>query len=506
MSDNTRIAKNTLFLYFRSFLMMAVNLYASRIILQALGVSDYGLYGAVGSIVAMFTIINGVLAAGSSRFLTFELGRGNYEELKKTFSASFALHVVMALLLLIMFETIGLWFVNYKMKIPEGREFAANIVYQLSVLTCMFSLTQVPYRASIIAHEHMAIYAYVGLAEALFKLVLVFLLLYIPFVDNLVAYAIIVAFWSIVLQIFYRFYCYKHFPESHLVICRDKSIYKGMLSYSLWDMVGQFCSTGNTQGLNILINLFFGVTINATRAVAYQVESVLTQFSSNFMTAVNPQIVKSYANNDVNRFFYLIYESGKYSFFLLFIVSLPILLETDYILSIWLVKVPEQTVLFLRLIIIHTLLRVFVKPVINGVHATGNVKTLNLTSGLYSALTFLPAIYCLYKLGLPAWSCFYVQYFSGAVCTLLEVRALYKNIRFNVVDFFVKVYACAISIALIASIPSSIILLFLDEGLFRLIAVCITSIVSSVFCVLFLGMSKHQRINILYHVTKKMIR
>lgn len=305
-SEDKRIAKNTIFLYMRSFLMMAINLYASRVILQALGVEDYGLYGVVGSIVAIFSIINGVLAAGTSRFLTFELGKGNTELLRKTFSASFVMHVGMACIIFLLLETIGLWFVNYQMNIPEGREFAANIVYQLSILTCIFSLTQVPYSACIIAHERMAVYAYVGLVEALFKLVLVLCLLYFPFSDNLISYAIILAIWSIGLQVFYRFYCYKRFSESHLMLCREKAIYKGMLSYSLWDLLGQICGTGMNQGLNLLINVFFGVSINAARAVAYQVENVLTQFSGNFMTAVNPQIVKCYAKKDLQRFFELI--------------------------------------------------------------------------------------------------------------------------------------------------------------------------------------------------------
>lgn len=505
-TDNRRIAKNTIFLYLRSFLMMAINLYASRVILQALGVDDYGLYGVVGSIVAIFSIINGVLATGTSRFLTFELAKGNADKLRKTFSASFAMHVCMACVIFLLLETIGLWFVNNKMNIPEGREFAANIVYQFSILTCLFSLTQVPYSASIIAHEHMAVYAYVGLSEALFKLLLVLCLFYIPFYDNLIAYAIILAFWSIFLQVFYRIYCYKRFPESHLMLCREKAIYKGMLGYSLWDLLGQICGTGLNQGLNLLINIFFGVTVNAARAVAYQVENVLTQFSGNFMTAVNPQIVKSYANEDRQRFFELIYEAGRYSYFLLFLVSLPIFLEAEYILSIWLVEVPELTIIFLRLIMVHTLLRVVVRPVINGVHATGDVKFLNLTSGLYSVLTFLPAIYVLYKLGLPAWSCFFVQYFSGCVCTSLEIYSLYRKVRFNVIDFFLKVYMVPVGISLLAAIIPTAIMLSMDPGAIRLMVVIITSILSTSFIVLYLGMTKHQREVVLNSIFKKIIR
>lgn len=500
MSDigtNKTIAKNTIFLYIRSFLMMAIGLFSSRVILQALGVEDFGLYGAIGSIVAMFTMINGVLSAGTSRFLTFELGKGDMERVRKTFSASFTMHACLAMILFVLLETIGLWFVNNKLNIPEGREFAANVVYQLSIVTCMLSLTQVPYGACIIAHEKMSIYAYVGIAEVTFKLALIFALLYIPFADNLIAYAIIVASWGIGLQIWYRFYCRKRFLESNLMIVRDKSIYKGMLSYSLWDFVGQFCATGNGQGLNILINIFFGVTMNAARSVAYQVEGAITQFSGNFMLSVQPQIVKSYAKGDYSRFFQLIYEGGRYSFFLLFLVSLPIFLEANYILSIWLVDVPPMSVLFLRCIIVITLLRVPSQTIIKGVHATGKVKILNLTSGVYSVVTYLPIIYLCYKMGLPVWTCFIVHAFNGLVmCTYLEMRSLKLNIEYNMLDYYIQVYVRSIGICSLAIIPSVIPILLMPEGLLRLIftgLICLASTGIVVYC---LGLKKEIRLRL----------
>ena len=506
MGDNKRIAKNTIFLYFRSFLMMAIGIYSSRVILQALGVDDYGLYGAIGSIVAMFTIINGVLSVGTSRFLTFELGRNDFEKLRKTFSASLVMHTAMALILFVMLETIGLWFVNSRMNIPAGREFAANVVYQLSIISCMLSLTQVPYTACIIAHEKMDVYAYVGIVEVTFKLLLVILLLYVPFADNLIAYAIILAIWSIGLQIWYRYYCYRRFSESHLMIVKDKTIYKSMLSYSLWDFVGQFCGTGNSQGLNILINMFFGVTVNAARTIAFQVENAITQFSNNFMTSVNPQIVKNYACGNKDRFFQLIYEAGRYSYYLLFMVSLPIFLEADYILQLWLVEVPEYTSLFLRFIIAITLVRVIARPLINGVHATGNVKVLNLTSGVYSAGTFLPAVYVFFKLGFPVWWCFIIQSFNASICTMLEIRALYKQVPFDVKDYLKKVYVWPISVSLIACVPSSLIVYNVESSFVRLCITIIISIVSTLFCVYYLGIDKKTRNKVLNVVNSKIKR
>ena len=490
---NKRIVKNTIFLYFRSFLMMAINLFSSRVTLQALGVEDYGLCGAIGSIVAMFTMINGGLAVGTSRSLTFELGKGDKERLRKTFSASFAMHVALAIILFLLLETVGLWFVNNKMNIPDGREFAANVVYQLSIITCMLTLTQVPYSASIISHEKMSVYAYVGIAEATFKLALIFALLYIPFADNLIAYAIIIAVWSIGLQIWYRFYCRKRFEESNLMIVRDKSIYKGMLSYSLWDFVGQFCATGNSQGVNILINMFFGVKVNAARAIAYQVETAVTQFSSNFITAVQPQIVKSYAANDYKHFFQLIYEAGRYSFYLLFLVSLPLFLESEYVLSLWLVEVPDYAVLFLRCIIIISLFRVFSNPMIKGIHATGNIKFLNLSSGLYSLCSYLPIIYVLYKIGLPVWICFCVQGFNCIVCTYLEALSLKKNLNYSIRHYFINVYFKSFLVAGVAAIFPVVFVSIIESSLFRLIGTCIISVVSTALFVYTIGISTEIR-------------
>lgn len=502
--SNKTIAKNTIFLYFRSFLMMVISLFSSRVILQALGVDDYGLYGAIGSIVAMFAMINGVLSVGTSRFLTFELGRNDSVRLKKTFSASFAMHVAMAVCLFILLETIGLWFLNHKMNIPEGRGFAANVIYQFSILTSMLSLTQVPYSAIIIAHERMNIYAYVGIAEAVFKLLLIFLLLYVPFTDNLIAYAAILAIWSIGLQVWYRYYCHKHFVESHLGIVREKEIYKGMLTYSLWDFLGQICGTGNKMGINILINMFFGVAVNAARAIAYQVEAAVTQFSANFLTAVQPQIVKSYARGDDKRFFQLIYESGKFSYYLLFMITLPLFLEADYILQLWLVEVPPLSALFLRFVSSINLFRVIARPVINGVHATGDVKFLNLTCGLYCAITILPAIYILYELGFPAWYCHVVTAINAAISSILEAWALYRKIKYNVLDYIIKVYVHSISISALAAIIPVVICVLLSPSFGRLLLTVVSSVLSTSFVVYTLGINKETRIKLNDYIAGKL--
>ena len=488
-SPNRRIMRNTVYLYLRSFIIMGVGLFTSRIILQALGVDDFGLYGVVGSVVGMFTILNGVLSVGTSRFLTFELGRGDKERLKKIFNVAFALHCCMAVILFILFETVGLWLLNHKINMPVGREFASNVVYQLSVITCLVGVTQVPYGSVIIAHERIDLYAKIGMLEVFLKLFLIYSLLFLSFGDNLIAYAVILALWSIGLQVFYRFYCFRHFPETHLMWVREKSYYKSMVTYSLWDFIGQFCVTGNGQGLNILINMFFGVKVNAARSVAYQAEGKIDQFSGNIMTSIQPQIVKAYAQHDLSRFFMLIKEGGRYSFFLMFFFALPVFLEADFLLNVWLVEVPKWSVLFLRCIMAITLFRTFARPLIAGVHATGNIKFLNMSSGLYSVSTFLPFIYLLYSNGQSVWTCFCVWGFNSLVTTYLEALSLYRNVKFHMTSYFLTVHLKSIIIGLIASIPAIFPFLLMEQGWLRLIFTTICGLISTSVCVYFLVLS-----------------
>ncbi len=504
--ENKRIAKNTAFLYLRMILMMGINLFSSRIILQALGVSDYGLYNAVGSIVMMFSIINNMLSSGTSRFLTFELGRKNYEELKKTFGASFILHSCVALIVLILAESIGLWIVNEIMIIPEGRLAAANWLFQFSVVTCMLSLTQVPYSATIISHERMGIYAWVGICEAVFKLAILYILLYVPLFDNLIVYGALLMGWNVMLQLFYRWYCHKNFEEARITMVRDKKLYKRILTFSLWDTLGAFCVTGNSQGANILINLFFGVTVNAARGIAYQVENVVTQFSNNFMTAVKPQITKLFAQGLYDDYFKLIFESAKFSYYLLFIVTLPLFLEIDYLLSIWLVEVPKYTSIFIRYIAISRLIKALNTPVIYGVHATGNVKMMNILAGGQSVLLTLPVTYILYKLGFPAESVFWVIILTCILGNIFEDISLKKNIGFNITEFVKNVYLKSVFISLIASIPAILVVMLLESSFLRLVMTTLVSLISVGFFVFSLGLSTEMKRKLFYAVKSKLNR
>jgi O-antigen/teichoic acid export membrane protein len=483
--------------------MLGISLYTSRIVLEALGIDDFGLYNVVGGIVALFAIINNALSSGSSRFLTFELGRRDFVALKKTFSASFAIHSFIALIVFVLAETIGLWYVNSYLVVPDGRLGAANWIYQFSIISCMLSLTQVPYSAIIIAHERMKVYAWTGIAEALYQLALVYMLLYVNFADKLIFYGLLICLWSIALQIYYRFYCTRNFAESKLTIVKDRHIYKNMLSFSLWDVMGSFCVTGNSQGVNVLMNSFFGIAVNAARGVTFQIERGLTVFSNNFMTAVKPQIVKLYAENSISKMMSLVFESSKYSYFLLYVVALPVFLEVDYVLKIWLKEVPEYSALFIRCVIIIRLIRSFATPVVQAVHASGNIKGLNLYAGGASIALTLPFTYFFYKSGYPPETSFYVSGVVSIICNYLELFIMKKEISFSISNYSFRVYGISLLITLLSIAPAYCMFQSMDTSFLRLFLTSITCLITVGVLVFFIGVGKNDRKKVINVIKNK---
>ena len=473
---NKLIVKNTFILYFRLIFILAVNLITYRLVLKALGVEDYGLYNVVGGIVSLFTILNGTLSSGSSRFITFELGKGDFVALKQIFSVSFTLHLCIALIVFILLETIGLWYINFQLVLPPDRVFAANWVFQFSVITCMLNLTQVPYSSLIIAHERMDIYAYVGIAEVVFKLILVGLLFVISGVDKLIFYGGLLFVWSISLQLYYRFFCYKRFPESHLNLVRDKSKYKQFLNFSLWDIIGTFTVQGNAQGVNLMINAFFGLVYNASFGLSNQIKGILSQFSSNFLTAVTPQITKSYAENDINRFNSLLNNSSKMSFVLFSLVAIPVYFEADYLIGLWLAEVPSKTPLFLQLTILNGLLRALAQPLVNGIHATGNIKNINLWGGGVSVLLTLPLTYVLYRLGFAVEYTFYITLFVSCLANIIEIFSLkHEDKSFRIRKYLLSVYLPCFAMFFIIYAILTIVINTNAPSFGRLICVCCIS-------------------------------
>lgn len=396
-TNNQTIAKNTLFLYFRMMFTMIISLYTSRVILQILGVEDYGIYQAVGGIVGFLSFINGALSTGSSRFLTFELGKGNMEKLKRTFSTTLTIHIILALLIIFVAEFCGIWFIENKMNIPIDRMDAALYTFHLSLLTAFFTLTQVPYNASIIAHERMSIYAYVSIFEVTLKLAIVFLLA-IGNIDRLKLYATLLFIVQVGLMFFYRYYCSRHFEETKFKLSLNKTIFKEIAGFSGWSLLANASIALNNQGILLLLNMFFSPAVVAARAISIQVNMAANQFVNNFRTAINPQIVKKYASEDYQGSKRLLLTSTKYSYYMMLILSLPICLSADYLLHLWLGDVPQYTTIFLQLIIIQSLFQVFDTSFYTALYAKGRLRENALISPTLGFISF-PIIYFLFKLG-----------------------------------------------------------------------------------------------------------
>lgn len=426
-------------------LVMGATLYTSRIVLNVLGAEDYGLYNVVGGLVTMFTFLNGSLGSATSRYITFELGRRDYERVNRVFNVALLIHIALAVLIIIMAETIGLWFFYEKMTIPEERMSAAFWVYQISILTCFFSLTQVPYNAMIIANENMRIYAWVGIVESVFKLAIAFILPFAPF-DTLVYYALLLCVVQISIMLFYRIYCGRNFKESKIILYKDRTLYKEMFSYAGSDLIGNLSVLAQGQGLNILLNMFFGPVVNAARGIAYQVQGAVTQFSNNFMTAVRPQIIKSYAEGDISGMMRLVKDSSCFSFYLMWLICLPIFLETDYILSLWLGEYPEHSVSFLRLVLILCLIQTLKTPRTTVFHATGHIQRINIFVG--SILCgVLPVAYLLLKFGCEPESVFMAANVTMIMSEFVSALILKRYIDYSASKYLMEVHGRCILVA-----------------------------------------------------------
>lgn len=492
MSDNKRIAKNTMFLYFRMFLIMGVSLYTSRIILQTLGVEDFGIYNVVGGIVTMFSFLNGSLGAATSRYITFELGRKDYVKLNKIFNVALVTHVCIGLVIALLAETVGLWFFYNKMLIPEERMTAAFWVYQISILSSLVSLTQVPYNAALIAHENMKVYAYVGMVEVILRLLVVYLLMIAPF-DKLIFYAILLFVLNLGIMSFYRVYCIKRYDESRIKFCNEKALYKDMFKYAGSDLIGNVSVLAQGQGLNLLLNVFFGPVVNAARAVAYQVQGAVTQFGNNFMTAVRPQIIKLYAQGEIKEMFKLVYLSSNFSYYLMWLLILPLSLEADYILSLWLGKYPDHSVSFLILVFILCLIQTLKTPRTIVLHATGKLFLANIVIGTLLCCAF-PLAYIFLKMGGEPESVFWAANITMLLSELISVFIVRKYVEYNITDYFLNVHVrCVIVTVVSLLLPYFLFDKYMEPSFMRLILTCCLTTISIVVTVWCIGMSKDMR-------------
>ncbi len=490
-ANNKRIAKNTLLLYVRMLFSMLVSLYTSRVILQTLGVEDYGVYNVVGGVITMFTFLNGAMSSATSRYITFEIGKSNIEQLKKVFSTALQIHAIIALLIVILGETIGLWFLMNELVIPEGRMEAAMWVYQCSIISCVVTIMSVPYNADIIAHEKMSAFAYISVLETILKLLIVYLLVLLPF-DKLKVYAVLVFMVGMLIRYIYTRYCHKHFEESHYIHHIDKFLLKEMSSFAGWSFWGNLAGILYGQGLNMMLNIFFGPVVNAARGIATQIQGVVQQFVANFQMALNPQITKTYAAGELQKMHSLMFRSARFSFMLLFFLSLPIMLETNYILTLWLGIVPENTVIFARIIIAISLIYTIANPCVIANQATGNVKVYQaVVGGLL--LLILPISYIVLKMGAPAYSVFIVHFCVESVAQFARMYMLRNMIDLPLWSYVKNIYLPIMGVVLLSVVLPLLVYNNMQEGFIRLLAVGMTCVVSVAMTSLFIGMTRSER-------------
>lgn len=499
--NSKRIARNTFFMYVRMIFLTIVNLYTSRVILQTLGVTDFGIYNVVGGIVLMFAFISSPFSLSISRFLTYELPKGDKEKLQKIFSTSILLTTSLAIIICLLSETVGVWFLNNRINIPENRQFISNIVFQFSILTFCFNLFSTPYNALLIAHEKMSVFAYISILEGFGKLAIVFLLLISP-VDRLVFYSMLMCFLAILIRLVYSVYCKKYFDESKINLVYDKPLIRKMFEFSGWNFIGAFSYTLKDQGVNILLNVFFGVTVNAARGIAMQVQQALYAFSQNFATAIYPQITKSYSIGDYKYENSLIERGSRFSFYLLFIVSAPVIIEVDYILKMWLHIVPNYCSPFVRLVLITSLIDALSNPVMYGAQATGNIKLYQIVVGL-SYISIIPISYIFTRLGIGPVSTFWVVFFITGITYILRLYLLKRIFPFNI-RFYVYSLIKKIIPVIVLSLTIPVLLYdYMNEGILRLFLVVIFSILSSIFAIGFCGCYNQEKSYILSYLKSK---
>ena len=481
--NNKRIAKNTLLLYFRMLLMIVINLYTSRVILQVLGVEDFGINNVVGGVITMLGFLTGSLAASSSRYITYDLGKGDIAVMKKTFGNILSIHLLLALLIIIIGETIGLWFMTTQLQIPDSRETAAFWVYQFSIVSFVLSVISVPYNASIIAHEKMSAFAYISIADAVLKLVIVYLLLVIPY-DKLIVYAALFCCIQVFDRIVYSVYCRKHFEETRSGLGFDKKLFKEIFAFAGWTMNGNLAVIGYTHG----------PAVNAARGIAVQVQNVTRQFCTNFQMALNPQLTKSYATGDYTHMHQLLKVSSKFSFYLMLLISLPLMLEAPLILKWWLGIVPEHTVSFLRMILCTGLLLALSNPIIVSVHATGKLKRFQLIEGTM-LLSIVPIAYLLLKLfHIPPEYVFLVHIIVEICTQYARVRIVLPMITMSIRDYAVNVIIPILKVSMLALTIPLLVYCNVDKNIMSFFIVCLITTCWILLITYFIGCTKDEQL------------
>lgn len=501
-SDSRRLAKSTIVLYFRTLVIMLIGLYTSRVLMNALGIDNYGIYNVIGGFVGMFSIITGTLVATTQRYLNVEIGKGEKGDAKKVFGVIFGIHFLLAVVMVILFETVGLWFLNYKLNIPSDRMFAANWVYQLSVLSAVLTLFSTPYIGVIVAYEHMKAFAFISLQDAILKLGICYLLYFIPY-DSLIVYATL--FWVVLMwdQCIYVFYSRRNFKEARVSLVREKDMYWSMFGFAGMNFIGSFSYILSTQGVNVILNIFFGVAVNAARAIAVQVQSAVGRFVSDFMTALNPQITKEYAAENKDIACNLAFRGARFGFYITLILTIPIYIYCHEILAIWLDDYPAYTTIFLKLTLVSFLVSVIAQPFVTLLLATGILKKTTWWIG-GTRLLVLPLIYVCFKIwNNPVWA-YIVVLLMDSILIVIRLHILSNIIGINLLNqLFRKLLPKLIITTFLCVILSYTTRLAMGNNFIWIVIFSIISVVISSSVILICGLETNERSFIIDSIKNK---
>jgi polysaccharide biosynthesis protein len=454
-------------------------------------VEDFGIYNVVGGVVAMFSVISGSLSAAISRFITYELGKGDQSKLNKIFSASVTIQLLLSLIIVVLIESVGVWFLNAKMTIPAERMTAANWVLQFSIVTFVINLISVPYNAAIIAHERMSAFAYISILEAVCKLTIAFLIMVSP-MDKLIFYAILMCMVSVIVRFTYGHYCKKHFAECTYHFHWDADILKKMFGFAGWNFIGASSAVLRDQGGNIVINLFYGPTVNAARGIAIQVNSAIMGFVSNFMTVLNPQITKSYASGDREYMMTLIFQGARLSFYMLLLLSLPVLVNTHYILVLWLKLVPEHAVLFVQLILIFAMSESISNPLVTAMLATGKIRNYQIVVGGLQMMN-LPISYVCLRFGCIPETVLVVAIAISQCCLAARLYMLRRMIGLSSIQYMKKVYFNVIAVALLSVMIPAILSMYMEESFLSFAILSLLAMACTIAVELYVGCNGKER-------------
>lgn len=498
--NNKRIAKNTLLLYFRMLLMMFVTLFTSRVVLDKLGVMDYGIYNVVGGVVAMLGFLNGSMSNAVQRFLSFEIGKNNELEVNRIFNVSLLAHLGIAVFVLVAMEIVGVWYLNTHMNIPIDRMDAAHWVLQCTIITTLFSIVQVPYNAIIISKEQMGIYAYISILEVVLKLLVVYLLSIGNF-DKLKFYSVLIMVVTIGILMIYRFYCVKKYKEARFKIIHDWKLLKQIVGFASWNMLGELAWVFTGQGVSLILNSFFGPIVNAAKGLAEQVSGAVNRFVANFQTAVNPQLIKNYAAEQIADMKILLYRSTKFSYYLLLALSLPIILKMDYILHLWLKEVPDYTIGFCQLVLICSLVSTLSNLLAQVARAYGKIRNYQVVVSLFLFLNF-PFSYIVLKMGFSPLSTMCVNIGIQVVLLFVRLRLTGKMIQMTYMNFINNVLIQVLMVTVASIILPLVVCSILNDTFVDFIYVSLVSFGSVSIATYYLGMNKKEREYILSVLVK----